>query len=55
MKKQPVDLHVVGVVNDPDTLAWSASGTYANDDGETLSVKGNYNQYLFQVRRSGTA
>ena len=55
MKNKPVDFHVVGTVNDPDTMSWSAAGTYVNDDGDTLDVTGNYNQYLFQVRRSGTA
>lgn len=44
---KPVDFHVVGTVNDEDTMAWSASGTYVNDDGVTLNVAGNYNQYLF--------
>lgn len=54
LQKLPVDFHVVGTVSDPDTLTWSATGTYINDDGITLDTTGNYNQYVIISRRSGS-
>jgi hypothetical protein len=50
----PVDFHVLGTLNDADTLSWSAAGDYINDNGVDLNTTGNFNQYRLTARRTGS-
>ena len=45
LQAHPIDLHILGSYKVPGLMAWSAEGFYVNDDGLTLALDGNVNQY----------
>lgn len=49
LQQKPVDFHVLPLPNNEGSLNWRASGNYANDDGLTLDVTGNWNQYSISM------
>jgi len=52
LQNHPVDLHILGSVRVPGVPNWSADGDYINDDGETIVLDGNVNQYHFRATYS---
>lgn len=42
---QPVDFHINPKKTPWAPAFWSANGVYINDDGESLNITGNYNEY----------
>lgn len=49
LQNQPVELHILGQYRVPGIMSWSAEGFYVNDDGETVDLYGNVNQYYLKA------
>ena len=45
MQDEKVNLHILPKPTTIPSTAWTASGKYVNDDGITLDLEGNYNEY----------
>lgn len=51
LQSYPVDFHLLGSVTPGNK--WIASGTYVNDDGVSLDLAGNVNQYTILASYDG--
>jgi hypothetical protein len=49
LQKEPVDLHILGQYRVPGIMSWAAEGLYVNDDGMTIELDGNVNQYYIKA------